>query len=78
MVRVDGSQIAKSLFEPIPDDTVNEYEKAIALYLDDHPEVLWWYRNLVGDTYFGIDGFEPPRVFPDIIASTDYDAKTPP
>ena len=31
----------------MPND-FNEYEKAVALFLDSRPQVLWWYRNLVG------------------------------
>jgi hypothetical protein len=41
----DDSQIpAKSLFDYVDESEVNDYERAIALWLDDHDEVLWWYR----------------------------------
>src|SRR5262249_17907382 len=39
--------VQRSLFDFVPDD-LNEYERSVALYIDKHPEVLWWYRNLVG------------------------------
>jgi len=49
-----------------PDD-FNEYEKAIALYLDCCPQVLWWYRNLVGPDQFSIQGYKRPRIYPDFV-----------
>jgi type III restriction enzyme len=62
----DGDQIQQSLFDIVPDD-LNEYEKAIALYLDTCPQVLWWYRNLVGPDHFSIQGYRRPRIYPDFV-----------
>lgn len=66
LTRDDGDQIQQSLFDIVPDD-LNEYEKAIALYLDTRPQVLWWYRNLVGPDHFSIQGYRRPRIYPDFV-----------
>jgi type III restriction enzyme len=63
----NDTDLKKSLYDYVPDD-INEYEKSIALYLDAHPQVLWWYRNLVGHKYFGIQGYKRNRVYPDFVA----------
>ena len=50
----------------MPDD-LNDYEKSVALYLDNHPEVLWWYRNLVGPENFSIQGYLRSPIYPDFV-----------
>jgi type III restriction enzyme len=75
MVHADGEQIQQSLFDYVPDD-LNEYEKAVALYLDTNPQVLWWYRNLVGPEYFSIQGYKRPRIYPDFVVQQGH-AKKP-
>jgi len=56
----------KNLFDYQPDED-NEYEKSVALYLDNRPEVLWWYRNIVGRDEFSIQGFKRYRIRPDFV-----------
>jgi type III restriction enzyme len=74
LVRDDGEQIQQSLFDVVPDD-LNEYEKAVALYLDACPQVLWWYRNLVGTDQFSIQGYRRPRIYPDFIVQQGKEKK---
>lgn len=74
LTRNDGDQIQQSLFDIVPDD-LNEYEKAIALYLDTHPKVLWWYRNLVGPESFSIQGYRRPRIYPDFVVQEGENKK---
>jgi type III restriction enzyme len=74
LVRDDGEQIQQSLFDVVPDD-LNEYEKAVALYLDACPQVLWWYRNLVGADQFSIQGYRRPRIYPDFIVQQGKEKK---
>jgi type III restriction enzyme len=74
LVRDDGDQIQQSLFDVVPDD-LNEYEKAVALYLDASPQVLWWYRNLVGPDQFAIQGYRRPRIYPDFIVQQGKEKK---
>lgn len=74
LTHYDGDQIQQSLFDIVPDD-LNEYEKAIALYLDTCPQVLWWYRNLVGPESFSIQGYKRPRIYPDFVVQEGEDKK---
>jgi type III restriction enzyme len=67
MVRNDNSPIQRSLFDYVEDESHNEYEKAVALALDHDENVLWWYRNLIGDDQFSIQGFRRPRIRPDFV-----------
>lgn len=66
LTHYDGDQIQQSLFDYVP-NALNEYEKAIALYLDKSPQVLWWYRNLVGADQFSIQGYKRNKIYPDFV-----------
>jgi type III restriction enzyme len=66
LVHDNGEQVQQSLFDYVP-DAFNNYEKAVALYLDKCPQVLWWYRNLVGPDQFSIQGYKRNRIYPDFI-----------
>lgn len=66
LVHDNGEQIQQSLFDYVP-DAFNDYEKAVAFFLDRHPKVLWWYRNLVGKEHFYIQGYRRNRVYPDFV-----------
>jgi len=59
--------VQRSLFEWHAESQFNEYERKVALYLDKHPEVLWWYRNMVGEENFSVQGFRKHRIFPDFV-----------
>ncbi|MEP7339409.1 MAG: DEAD/DEAH box helicase family protein [Acidobacteriota bacterium] len=67
LVHDTGEQIQQSLFDIVPPNDFNEYEKAVALYLDRHPKVLWWYRNMVGQGQFYIQGHKRNRIYPDFV-----------
>lgn len=62
-----GELVQRSLFDKVPEDGFNEYEKAVALYIDKNPQVLWWYRNLVGEDCFAIQGYRKDRIYPDFV-----------
>jgi type III restriction enzyme len=66
LVHDNNEPVQRSLFDYVPDD-FNEYEKSVALYLDNRPEVLWWYRNLVGPQHFSIQGYKRNKVYPDFV-----------
>ncbi len=72
----DGKPLQRSLFDIVPAD-LNEYEKAVALVLDRHPQVLWWYRNLVGKKNFSIQGFRKSPVYPDFVVQTSANGGKP-
>lgn len=74
LVRDNNDLVQRSLFDWVPDD-LNDYEKSVALYLDNHPQVLWWYRNLVGSHNFSIQGYKRNRVYPDFVVQQGRDKK---
>jgi type III restriction enzyme len=65
--RRDDTELQRSLFDFEAVEEYNEYEKDVALFLDTNPNVLWWYRNLVGEQHFQILGWKPPPLYPDFI-----------
>lgn len=71
----DDEQVQRSLFDYVPDD-LNEYERSVALCLDKHPEVLWWFRNLVGPENFAIQGYRKNKIYPDFVVQQQIDKKT--
>jgi type III restriction enzyme len=71
----NGDLARKSLFDFIAEDDFNDYEKSVALFLDEHPEVLWWYRNLVGPNNFSIQGYRRSPIFPDFVVQEGGDQK---
>jgi len=74
LVHDDNSPIQRSLFDLVPDD-MNEYEKSVALFLDHHPQILWWYRNLVGPENFSIQGYRRPKIYPDFVVQQGINKK---
>jgi len=76
LTRENGAPLQRALFDIVPDD-LNEYEKTVALVLDRHPEVLWWYRNLVGPQNFSIQGFRKSPVYPDFVVQTSANGGKP-
>lgn len=74
LVHDNNEPVQRSLFDYVGDD-LNEYEKAVALFLDNRAEVLWWYRNLVGPQNFSIQGYKRQRVYPDFIVQQGRNEK---
>ncbi|MGH9427592.1 MAG: hypothetical protein ACRD2L_14970, partial [Terriglobia bacterium] len=74
LVHDDNEAVQRSLFDFVPDD-LNDYEKSVALYLDHHPEVLWWYRNLVGPQCFSIQGYRRNKIYPDFVVQQGHNKK---
>ena len=75
LVHHDGEQVQKSLFDYVEDETHNEYERAVALALDRDENVLWWYRNMIGDDQFAIQGYRRYRIRPDFVVQDRSDQK---
>ena len=71
----DDSDVAKSLFDYAERAGFNKYEAEVALVLDKHPEVLWWYQNKVGRDSFAIQGFRKNRIHPDFVVQNGKDQK---
>lgn len=74
----NGDPMQKSLFDQSPEDNFNEFEKSIALCIDAHPEVLWWYRNLVGPQNFSIQGYRRNLIYPDFVVQKCRDGEPAP
>jgi hypothetical protein len=74
LVHDNNEPVQRSLFDYVADD-LNEYEKSVALYLDNRPEVLWWYRNLVGPQHFSIQGYKRGKGYPDFVVQQGRDKK---
>ena len=53
----------------------NTYEQAVALVLDRDVNVLWWYRNIVGEEQFSIQGYRKNRIHPDFVVQSGRDKK---
>lgn len=73
----NDTDLKKSLFDYIPQESTNGYERDVALYLDNHPEVLWWYRNIVGRESFTIQGYRRHRIYPDFVVQQGHDENKP-
>jgi type III restriction enzyme len=71
----DDAEVAKSLFDWVERESFNDYEAEVALVLDRHPEVLWWYQNKVGRDSFAIQGFRKNRIHPDFVVQNGKDEK---
>lgn len=67
LVHNNCDQVQRSLFDYVEDEAHNEYERAVALALDRDENVLWWYRNLIGDDQFSIQGYRRNRIRPDFV-----------
>lgn len=66
LARDNNEPLQRSLFDRVADE-LNRYEKSVALFLDNHPQVLWWYRNLIGTQYFSIQGYRRNKIYPDFV-----------
>lgn len=77
LVHEDNSPVLHNLFD-YPSDEVNQYEKKVALCLDNHPEVLWWYRNMAAPGEFDIQGYRRHRIRPDFVVQRGLDGKPKP
>jgi type III restriction enzyme len=63
----NGEVMKRSLFDYVDDEAHNEYEREVAICLDQDANVLWWYRNLVAKDQFAIQGYKRERLYPDFV-----------
>lgn len=75
LMRADGTPVQHSLFDYVEHESQNEYERAVALCLDQDANVLWWYRNLVGPEHFTVQGYRRHRIRPDFVVQGAKDGK---
>ena len=66
--RSDGKPMQKGLFEPSLDDgDYNNAEIGVAMMLDEHQMVHWWFRNCAQAHNYYLRGWRANRVYPDFI-----------
>ena len=56
-------------------ESQNEYERKIALCLDKHADVLWWYRNRVGPENFAVQGYKRQKMYPDFVVQKQSEGR---
>lgn len=66
LTKQDGSQLELSLFEFVPEEELNETEKAVAWYLEKQERLFFWYRNRARLDY-SIQGWAQHKIYPDFI-----------
>ncbi len=64
--RLDGNQFMLSLFEHVPEDSMNSLEHQVASYLDEQENLFFWYRNASRRDY-SVQGWKRGRIFADFI-----------
>jgi type III restriction enzyme len=69
----NGELVRHSLFDYVAGD-LNESETSVGLFPDEHPQVQWWYRNLVGPQHFWIQGYHRNPIYPDVVVQEGEDA----
>ncbi len=77
LVHEDNSPVERSLFDTVTEASFNEYERKVALFIDRHPEVLWWYRNEVGKDSFAIQGYLRNKIYPDFVVQKGHRNPSP-
>jgi len=73
--REDDSELMKSLLVPIFDKEFNELEKPVAVFLDQHEAVLWWYRNAVRGQAYGLQGWRRQKIYPDFVIALEQEGE---
>jgi len=75
--RESGAPLQRSLFDPLKEDDYNTLEQTVALYLDQHEWVLWWWRNLVKSGY-SVQGWQAHRIYSDfVVLGRDVEDESP-
>jgi len=66
LTKRDGQPLEKSLFDYVPREDFNDFEKQVALYLEEQDRLLWWYRNVPRRDY-GVQGWRRNKIYADFI-----------
>jgi len=66
LTKSDGQPLQRSLFDFVPEDDMNETEKAVAWYFEDQDKMFFWYRNIARQDY-AIQGWRKQKIYPDFI-----------
>ncbi|MDQ2919821.1 MAG: restriction endonuclease subunit R, partial [Verrucomicrobiota bacterium] len=74
--RLDGNQFVLSLFEHVPEDSMNSLEHQVASYLDEQENLFFWYRNASRRDY-SVQGWKRGRIFADFIFTASREHTEP-
>lgn len=66
LTKQTGQPLERSLFDLLPEDDFNDFEKRAAWYLEDQQKLLFWYRNVPRQDYF-VQGWQKNKIYPDFI-----------
>jgi type III restriction enzyme len=78
LVHDNHAPVGRSLFDVVPEASLNDQERQVAPFIDRHPEVLWWYRNEIGHDSFAIQGYKKNRIHPDFVVQKGRERKPVP
>ena len=67
--RLDGSQFEMSLFDAVPEESLNSLEREVASFLDEQSQLYFWYRNIPRSGYY-VQGWQKSRIYADFIFTT--------
>ncbi len=70
LLRDLGTPLERSLYETAFRKQVNGFEKNVALYLDGHDAVTWWWR-IAARRDWGLQGWMKNKVYPDFLIHLD-------
>ncbi len=65
------NNLERSLFVDLFEKEFNGLEQPVAVFLDEHEAVNWWYRNAVRGNAYGLQGWRRKRIYPDFIVSRE-------
>jgi type III restriction enzyme len=66
LTKKNGTPLQLSLFDPVPEDQFNPFERDVAWLLEDHNKMFFWYRNQSKRDY-AVQGWRSHKVYPDFI-----------
>lgn len=69
-----GKPYQLSLFEDMPASGFNDFERAVATFLEAQQPLYFWYRNRPRQDYF-VQGWQPNRIYADFIFTTAREAE---
>ena len=74
ITKSDGQPLQRSLFDFVPEEDLNETEKAVAWYFEDQDKLFFWYRNVARQDY-AIQGWRKQKIYPDFIFTATENKK---
>ena len=66
--REDGAPYQQNLFDITTEDDLNQFENAVATYLDTQARLFFWYRNRARKDYY-VQGWKPRKIYADFIVT---------